>query len=395
MKIACLVTGAPRTYAKCIESLKRYLRNHEVDFYCVFRDDNTDAQTTKEIISQYNPVEFKITTASDTYEIENSIKFHWPFIRMWHEVFEGMKLIKPHKDKYDCFIRVRFDTFFADEVVVENIIQNTCILPKNYTFLGANDMLCIADWQAFQAYASTYNNLDTLRKKLIHFTPEVIVLTNLNLQGVKYIEQDIAMSLRRPIYDHLNDQEYSALTYKEPGRLLIKYENFEKNLEKYESEIRNMTDIARKESCFPTNSQHNNHFYTAEFDQDHQRYFRFFASQAWIYRYIDKDKKYFRIILRHKVRHAPLDLFAVFMEGEAPDLAFTEHPDGGWVVTGEIPASARGKAPNVKIGFMLNYTVVPSETDENSSDHRLLSAAIMEPEFLSSLNEAPPTEKVS
>ena len=383
MKLACLVTGSPRTFRRCVDSLKRYVRNYNVDFFLVCRDDNLSWNDLLDMKQAYNTDNIIVTNKSQTQEIEESGIFHANLIRMWHEVFIGMEAIKDKKDNYDAFMRVRFDGFFGNEVAPEGIKDEDCILITNYTYMGINDMFCIAGWKSFFSYCNTYPNLGKIWSVLGRkFTPEILMWKSLALESVKFQQVNIPMALRRPWFDDLTDQQYTTLVYVVPHLLIEKYENFEENQENIKNDIRNMHELVHKNADWPINDAHSNHFFPVEFDQKDQRFFRFFANQAWIYRYIDRDHSKFRFVFKHKAYFAPLEDLAVFFDADRPKLSFDEYEGEGWLVSGDIPPIAIGRSPKVKISFLFNHSVIPSKHFPNSTDHRCLSAAITEPEFI-------------
>ncbi len=382
MKIACLVTGAPRTFTYCLDSLKFYLMNHDVDFFLVYRDDNSDPETCSKLLSAYKPRLHRITTAADTYELECNSGTHQMLTRMWHEVGVGRDLISPIAHEYDLFMRVRYDMFFGPSFVETDLNEGACILPRTYEFLGNNDMYFLSRWPEFVKYASTINYLPGIISRLGgSYTPELIVADSLRYTGVRTDVRDIIVGLHRPWFKSATSQEFAQIVMRYPRDLLMKYEQAARDQEAAERKAAELVDQVKLEALFPVGSNAAFHWYGVELDARDNLPFRFFSSQAALWRAIPLTVTRFRFIVPYKARSAPIEKFCVFFDGQYVPLNLSQDNFGRYVVEGIVPLESKGRAPLSKISLLFNYTVIPSAEGSNLKDNRLLSLAISDIEF--------------
>jgi len=378
MKIACLVTGVPRTFDRCAKTLKKYFQYHHVDYYLVFRDENSDKSTKDRLLQIYKPMDIFVTNRSHTAEVEKICTRIPPsVVMMWHECLMGSKIIETKKHDYDCFVRTRFDAFFATQFFRDDV-GDVGIIPNHYSWTGLNDMYFAGRWDYFEKYCNTYNLLDDIRFQ----TPEILVKTSFNKQNIKYREEHIPFSLFRPWFDHLTDDAYEALIHDRTYEILMKYEFYKTNRAQADNLIRELSAYAEKESAFPLGPMKSGAFYGPEHSPADGAVFRFFAGQTYINIPIPANAFEFEFIARHWIRRWPLEKMAISIDGYCIHYNIDNLDNGTARIKGKVPFEVRGKAPWSKFAITYMAFVTPSVETKGSKDDRRLSMAISPIEFL-------------
>lgn len=383
MKIACLITGAPRTFRYCVDSLKFYLTNHDVDFFLVYRDDNSDDETSGQLLDAYRPRFYKVTTATDTRELERDAGTSQMLTRMWHEVRVGRDLIAPVAHEYDLFMRVRYDTFFAPQFLETDVKERSCIIPRVYEYLGYNDMFCLAKWSEFFEYASTVDRLPQVVSRLGGtYSPELIVAESLRSAGIKADVREIHLGVHRPWYNSATPGEFSEIVMRHPRDLLIKYEQAARDPISAEKGAVALINKVRNDALIPIGSNDSFHWYGVEQDTRDNLLYRFFHNQAALWRSIPNYVSKFRFVVPFKVQAWPIEKLRVFFDGQHVPLEISRDAFGRYVIEGVIPIESKGRAPKSKISFLFNYIAIPALEGSNPKDNRALSMAVSDIKFI-------------
>lgn len=376
MKIACIVTGVPRTFTKCIDSLKFIFGSHHVDYFIVVREDNIDEALIRKIEEMYRPLSITITPKNETAHYRRATK-------MWHEVYVGKNIVAPICGNYDRFVRARFDTIFYPQFLDLRIPNaGTVVVPDVYSYLGINDMFALSDWIGFRAYGDTYRVVPKAEERVgLSFTPELLAQASLAIQSTQVEVRDILIGLYRPWHDSLSKDVLNEIILKHPRSLLRKYEDDVQDPHQSQSEVDHLRQLFESDALFSLGVRDPIHWHHVEIDGRDQTPFRWFSGQAYLARSIPAECSRFRFKIPHKMNVTNLDHLGITFDGIKAPYQITRDHFGRWIVEGILPTISTDKARWLKMGFLLNYIAQPSVEGSNPHDHRRLTAAITSPEF--------------
>lgn len=195
MRTAICISGLRRSW----ENLKfnictNVIKNSDV-FYVT--DAELDIQNVNKIIlnenqNLYSPgdMEFFEKHKNGSVTVENCLN-------MFYKIYKCNELKKKYeqenKFKYDACIRLRTDTLFEREIIIEEVQENTLYIPEDKGYGGICDQFSYGDSDVMDSYSNIFNNLRSYVLEGCIFHPETILKYHCDKQNLsyKYIGTDL------------------------------------------------------------------------------------------------------------------------------------------------------------------------------------------------------------
>ena len=206
LKIACCISGQPRSYKIGHEYIRKNLLDvYDVDvFFHTWKNNNIDFS---DLVNLYNPKKYVIDQPLENifdkkYTRIPSKKFPAYFtVSAFYSIYTANELKKDYEKKnnffYDWVIRIRFDYALnaePDFTILENdklYIPNCRMVPeRNF----GNDQFAIGTSKIIDDYSSTYLNLDDYYNQGLVMIGEEMLKANLlkhSLVGDKLVYVDM------------------------------------------------------------------------------------------------------------------------------------------------------------------------------------------------------------
>jgi hypothetical protein len=228
IKVALCLSGEPRSsmfsfpyiYENCINLDPEVF---EVDTYSYsfkgFRalplynckkyviDNRNDEEMFKQwffpVEEKFNPKCLDLLSNTSNNFVNNQSGIRNLFL-MYTNIHNCFNLIE---EKYDIYIRARYDLIFQDNIHIENYIskilksEKDIIIPKEFKFQEDNetcgDQFAIGNYKGMYCYSNLINSLLNLINKKITFRSEILLLDWLNGNNIKFQKSYMSHSLVR------------------------------------------------------------------------------------------------------------------------------------------------------------------------------------------------------
>lgn len=234
MRIAVCISGEPRSYEICHQSLKNTLKNTNVDYY-ISTWENCYNNHNK-LIDLYNPVKISYEPRQNftmyhdkiiqTYGI-NRFSFLGMF-DMCYLIKKSIFLINNNKE-YDWVIRTRFDLRFSDVDFPFHLLNNDAInFPDVQNYSGYNDQFFVAKKHNMHKIADIFSWLPiSISRRIVKvYNPEPIL--KYYIDTVKNIP--------------VNQFEYKYKLYREDFGNIEKFENIPEHFNKFHEDKKKKFD---------------------------------------------------------------------------------------------------------------------------------------------------------
>jgi hypothetical protein len=215
MKTAILISGAMRSFDKCLPAMAWHVFRHfpDADFYVATANDE-DAWKVKLLRDKYGdlvkdglaftqPV-FELPAGCPPNWTQGQFYMHEPYFisvspqailgQLW--LLEKAWLLVTANNNYECIIRIRPDIYFHSlelpwlthpkykTFYLENH-ESTAYVPWWGRFGGVNDRFAIMGWDAAEAYFRTFSYVHRLIEGGCPLHPESLIKTNLEASGCR------------------------------------------------------------------------------------------------------------------------------------------------------------------------------------------------------------------
>ncbi len=229
IKIALCLSGEPRYSMFCFpyiyESFINLGNKYKVDTFCHFRKPFRAHKIYSPTKHIYEPLsEIKIWDYIDNIKLPDNLKQYKDFydaftvktnlivnpILMFDSMEKVFKLAQNY-DKYDIYIRCRYDIFPQNKIYINSIIDK--IIEKKFdlfipeklksisskTNIEYNDQFSIGNFKGMQKYTNILQNLENLINITKEWRGEKWLYTHLNNSDIKILKQYIPLSLIREV----------------------------------------------------------------------------------------------------------------------------------------------------------------------------------------------------
>lgn len=195
MKTAILLSGQMRTFATCAYTQRWHVYRHfpDADFYVSTVEDK-DAASVDVLRKLYPHAKIKtevVGSQPNLPEPTENVRFE-PYprsvpmqavLRQLWQLEKAWRLVK-EPEEYDCFLRVRPDSFFHSFVnPVGTMFRQWAFTPWWGRFGGVNDRFAVLGRDAAKAYFTTYGQIPQLIEAGCPIHPESLVAGSLSLAG--------------------------------------------------------------------------------------------------------------------------------------------------------------------------------------------------------------------
>lgn len=222
-KIAVCISGEPRTFKACHQSLAAFLSGYDVDYYIHCWSD----QYAEELIKYYPGAHINTEDRPDFHTLEldgltklgvkdfgDGIKVPYAnpnLYPMWYSVKRAFELIAAsgkQASEYKFIVRTRFDNFFPKRLGIDPTRPNAIYVDPNYGgYGGFGDQFAIGTPQAMAKYSQLFDWLEqsfTYDFKGLKFHPETLVKVYLeDACGINVIPTAFDMRLLRDDFINL------------------------------------------------------------------------------------------------------------------------------------------------------------------------------------------------
>jgi hypothetical protein len=387
-KVACLVTGVPRGFQRCLETLRFLLAECDVTYFAVIREEFATEETIGLLRKSLPELELIVVPTA-----ESQAALATPFgaivstvVQMWYEIWYGTRAIK-NKDRFDLIFRTRFDIFFQRQFlpITVNGQPGSVWIPDHLNWSGSNDMVCLARPKEFTDYASVYLHLGGIACER-HFTPEAILSRSLALNGLVEEKLDVYFILYRAVmFGSLSDRQLQALTYVHPALSTYKLGTPGDSETSRQACIALIDSVTRMEAAIPLFSAAHvgGNFFALEVDPRDGRPFRWMGQHAQIRRALTATTRQIRFTLHFHVKDWAIEHLRVAVDGNVVELSVSGHDAfGRAIICGTIDMLRPFRRPWSRITLCSAMRAVPSKIGTNPDDHRNLSVAIGDFEFI-------------
>lgn len=160
------------------------------------------------IFNKYNYTDIEIENYDNKKiyleEIFNNFKFeHYSqrsdigIISMFYSIYKSNKLkIKYEKDnnmEFDCVIRMRSDSLYANDLKLEEYNMNHLNIPNGRDWGGLNDQFAFGNSNVMNLYSETFNNIKKIHRNVYH--PETMLKQSIELYDINIDRPNIEISI--------------------------------------------------------------------------------------------------------------------------------------------------------------------------------------------------------
>lgn len=222
-RIAVCISGEPRTFKACHQSLAAFLSEYDIDYYIhCWSDQYThelvdfypDAYINTEDRPDFHTLELDGLTKLGVKDFGDEIKVPYAnpnLYPMWYSVKKAFNLIEKsgkYPADYKFIVRTRFDNFFPKRLGIDPTLQNAIYVDPNYGgYGGFGDQFAIGTPQAMAKYSQLFDWLEqsfTYDFKGLKFHPETLVKVYLeDACGINVIPTAFDMRLLRDDFINL------------------------------------------------------------------------------------------------------------------------------------------------------------------------------------------------
>ncbi|MFM0184919.1 hypothetical protein PQR25_03970 [Paraburkholderia nemoris] len=380
-RVAVLLTGVPRGYARCVAPLRFLLEECEVAYHAVIREEFATPQTLDELRDAYPGV---TTIVVPTNESRKAVA---PFegkavastlVMMWQEIAYATARIADLAS-YQCVLRMRFDIYTHRQYLPEVRLDDGDVwLPSQMSWSGSNDMMCLAAPREFAAYAGTFGRLESIVAEGI-VVPEAIMARSIAMARLAESALDVYFVLYRDaLFSGVDDARLRILAHVHPALSTYKLGGRDDSPERRAREISEVERLSQHERGFPLYEARNagSNFYPVETDDRDGSAFRWMGVHAHMNVAISRRARSLSFVVHFHIAGWEISKLKVLADGYPLNLEVIAVDGFG---RQRVSASLQGVAlrrPWSKIGFSCGTFAIPSESGANPNDHRLLSVAI-------------------
>lgn len=222
-RIAVCISGEPRTFKACHQSLAAFLSEYDIDYYIhCWSDQYTqelvefypDAYISTEDRPDFHTLELDGLTKLGVKDFGDGIKVPYAnpnLYPMWYSVKRAFELIAAsgkQASEYKFIVRTRFDNFFPKRLGIDPTRPNAIYVDPNYGgYGGFGDQFAIGTPQAMAKYSQLFDWLEqsfTYDFKGLKFHPETLVKVYLeDACGINVIPTAFDMRLLRDDFINL------------------------------------------------------------------------------------------------------------------------------------------------------------------------------------------------
>ncbi|MDE1146400.1 MAG: hypothetical protein PW843_07210 [Azospirillaceae bacterium] len=189
MRVALCLSGQPRTWRHCIDSLRRFVDGHEVTTFLHLWDEVPEDEVAA-LVAAYRPAAHLVTARPAFADEKRRMAERWhyrpPFsiFDMFHAVGLSLGLALAHKGPdgkaapFDAILRVRYDSRFDDHMLDAWFQERAIVTPDSWhPEQGYNDQFAFGRPAFMRLYAAFANwlprGMETYRYNV--FQPEIIL----------------------------------------------------------------------------------------------------------------------------------------------------------------------------------------------------------------------------
>jgi hypothetical protein len=207
MRIAVLIYGRLN---KCVEHYENIVesigKHNDIDFF--FSSDNSSESLVNDFIHLYKPKLYN----NSTIEYEDNLENYYSTMldnnnihnMICHFINKNrvFLLLEEYKNKenihYDCVVSLRIDIVFFNNLIFNNIEDNTIYIPygEDHYNNSINDQIAYGNIDVMKKYNSI-NPLDLLEKNLSVLHPESLNYANIIFNNLKIERFNLKYMLER------------------------------------------------------------------------------------------------------------------------------------------------------------------------------------------------------
>ncbi|MDT6992282.1 WavE lipopolysaccharide synthesis family protein [Burkholderia cenocepacia] len=379
--LAVVLTGVPRGYERCVDTLKFILDEWSVSYFAVIREEFASEETLRSLARAFPGVKAIVVPKQATVDAVSRFEgkpIAATLVMMWHEIAYGIRAIERLTD-YQAVLRVRFDIYFQKQFLPEEIpSEGQVLLPTQMSWSGVNDMLCLAVPPAFRRYAETYERLDDIVAEGI-CVPEAIMARSLAMVDLTVRPLNVGFILYRDaLFASFNDEDLRILADVHPSLSTYKVGDASDTQENRAERIGLLNYVVGPYRGFPlqTGASTDANFYPVEIDSRDGSAFRWIGRHAHMNLAVPRDAKTLSFLIHFQVAGWHLSQLTVLIDGFPVRLIERSVDQYGRVwVEGSI-AGNKFNRPWSKLGFSSRIVVDPSQEGAGSDENRTLSVAI-------------------
>ncbi|MBJ9753718.1 WavE lipopolysaccharide synthesis family protein [Burkholderia cepacia] len=379
--LAVVLTGVPRGYERCVDTLKFMLDEWNVSYFSVIREEFASEETLQSLARAFPGVKTitvpKQATADAVSRFEGK-PVASTLVMMWHEIAYGFGAIERLTD-YQAVLRVRFDIYFQKQFLPEEIpSEGQVLLPTQMSWSGANDMLCLAVPPAFRRYAETYERLGDIIDEEI-CVPEAIMARSLAMAGLTVRPLNVCFILYRDaLFASFDDEELRILADVHPSLSTYKVGDVNDTQESRAERIGLLNYVVSPYKGFPlqTGASTDANFYPVEIDNRDGRAFRWIGRHAHMNLAVPRDAKTLSFLIHFQVAGWHLSQLTALIDGFPVRLTEQSVDQYGRVLVEGSISGSKFNRPWSKLGFSSRIVVEPSQERAGSDENRTLSVAI-------------------
>jgi len=212
MRIAVLFYGRLRKFKEHRENfLDSIGRDNTLDiFYSADAEPQSDIQ---EFVDLYKPVcysndpientiepllyKYKNPPSPDHYDRTNVKNMTRHFYNKKRVVGLLDDYIRETGTKYNVVVFLRFDLFYKEPFVFQEVKENTVYIPEghNYALLAVNDQLAYGSFEAMKKYMTLYDNVVSFLDQDAFLHPESLHYWNLRHHGIQVVRYPFSYTL--------------------------------------------------------------------------------------------------------------------------------------------------------------------------------------------------------
>jgi len=379
--LAVVLTGVPRGYERCVDTLKFMLDEWNVSYFSVIREEFASEETLQSLARAFPGVRAIVVPKQATVDAVSRFEdkpVASTLVMMWHEIAYGIRAIERLTD-YQAVLRVRFDLYFQKQFLPEEIpSEDQVLLPTQMSWSGANDMLCLAVPQAFRRYAETYERLDEIVAEEI-CVPEAIMARSLAMTGLIVRPLNVGFILYRDaLFSSFNDEDLGILADVHPSLSTYKVGDASDTQESRAERIELLNYVVGPYRGFPlqTGASTDANFYPVEIDNRDGSAFRWIGRHAHMNLAVPRDAKTLSFLIHFQVAGWNLSQLTALIDGFPVRLIERSVDQYGRIwVEGSISGNKFNR-PWSKLGFSSRIVVEPSQKGVGLDEDRTLSVAI-------------------
>lgn len=212
MRIAVLFYGRLRKFKEHRENfLDSIGRENTLDIF--YSADAEPHSQLEEFLDLYNPVRWcndaiENTIEHQLYKYKNPPSpdhYEFTHVRNMTKHFYNKKrvvgllddYIRETGTTYDVVLFLRFDLFYKEPFVFQEVQENTVYIPEghNYALLAVNDQLAYGSFETMKKYMTLYDNVVSFLDQDAFLHPESLHYWNLRHHGIQVVRYPFAYNI--------------------------------------------------------------------------------------------------------------------------------------------------------------------------------------------------------